>query len=247
EGRPPVPLIPSDLDWQRMREQFAVRAASTRPRRPVGIPPSLQVEAVTGTVQTARNGAVAPLSAGQVLQQGQRVQTSMASGMRASYLGEGTIELGAETRATVRKLPTDAANSSTWLRLDDGSALLRWEPLGESPLPLEVSFSRWAAKIDAGEFFIESRADRAIVCRFAGEAVFSGVPATLPTSFGEGCVELTGDAPARAIPVASVAALRDTQGIVKSLRAQLPTPATTTDAGAATAPPPTPAAPQDRP
>lgn len=223
EGRPPVPLIPSAVDWQSMREQFVVRSGTAaRPKRTDGIPPSLQVEAISGTAQASHYGAATPLAVGQVLEQGQRLQTGTASGLRASYLGEGTIELGAETRATVRKLPTDASNSSTWVRLDDGTAMVRWQPFDPSSLPLEISFSHWAAKIDAGEFFIAAHADHATVCRMAGEAVFSGVPETLPKGFGEGCVELSGDRPARTRNAADVASFSDMLDIAKGLRAQLP-------------------------
>ncbi|HKY91851.1 MAG TPA: hypothetical protein VJM11_12460 [Nevskiaceae bacterium] len=247
-GKQPL-TTPAPLEWQAMRDQFTLRPDLSRavPKEapnplPAPVvaatttdqsdrPAFLVVEAVTGTASAVRDSGRSKLAIGHRVEQGQRVETGDASGLRLSMKDEDTpfelgptFELGPNTRATVRKLPVAGAGAALSLRLDDGAMAVLREPGENAAIPLEVSFAKWAARLRLGEFFLESRDDSATACQLPGDMTLTGVPAASPKAARLTCTGLKADEAPRDVPLPEIAALRDIVAVQRVLRSQLPVP-----------------------
>lgn len=172
----------------------ATGKATAAARKPVAPPASVNM-VVTSTSGTAsirrRNGEVA-LRKGSTVSAGQPVQVGSRSRVSLSIPERGWVDLGASTRFVVHKLPevTPQGSQETWMRLERGWVRIAVAGTSSTIPPPELSFSRWAAKLGDGEYFIESNKDGATACAAKGDIRLSGVPETLPQAMTQPCVRL---------------------------------------------------------
>lgn len=224
------PAAPAKVDASRPAIPPSRDPSDTISSNTIEVRAHLEVESVTGTASILREGVKTAAVPGMRFQQGEAIEVASDSGIRVSVSDAGsydrsdlgTIELGPSSRATMRKMPTATAGSPAWLRLDQGTMLVTWSP-PDAAHPVEVAFSQWAAKAQAGEFFFEGRSnDRATACQLSGAMSFAGVPSTLPQGLTKPCAELRMSQAATPMSIPEVESLRETIGIARILRAKLP-------------------------
>lgn len=210
-------MTPPDATWESVRKGFTLRPAlsaagtavaskSATKTSPAAAPASTVaklppppptqkaiVASVSGAATVRRGTAKASLKRGATVVAGQPIEVGSKSRVELAMPGHGTVALGPSARFTIHKLPEVASSGSqeTWLRAEQGSMriVIPRSATGSTP-QTEVSFSRWAAKLGPGEYYVDTQADRATVCTPAGDLRFSGVPETLPATMDAPCVRL---------------------------------------------------------
>lgn len=195
------------------------RSASTEPVLPPRIMDTVRVSDLQGTATLQQAGRRVALKPEADIGENQPVQVGAKSSLRLSLGKRALFELGPNSRVVVHQLPRDGSGGvrATWLRLEQGYLRVLASD-DRADAPIEVSFSRWAAKLEAGEYFFDSRENAASACASRGPLRLSGVPEWTPQNLQEPCVNLE----ARRAPV-EIALREDDWAILRSKRRLQPT------------------------
>ncbi len=158
---------------------------------PLPIMDTVKVLELHGTATVQDAGRRIALKSGSSVDENQPIQVGAKSTLRLGLGKRAVFELGPNARFVVHKLPRDGAGEAraTWLRLEQGYLRVAASNDREDA-PIEVSFSRWAAKLEPGESFFEARNDAGAACAANGRLHLSGVPEWTPRDLNQSCAML---------------------------------------------------------
>jgi hypothetical protein len=164
---------------------------------PRAAPETIRVQSVKGRATVQRGTREIELKPGMELIEGEPLQVRSRSLLRLGVDRRALLELGPQSRLVIHKRSSSgsAEDRATWLRLERGYLRVVWNDRDDrvgrgGRWPVEVSFARWLARGDGGEYFFDADIKSAAVCAARGPLRLSGVPESAPPVIDYRCARL---------------------------------------------------------
>lgn len=167
------------------------RSASSATTRDVS------VSRIRGRAFRIKPGGVhVSLAPGAAVDFNQPLSVGPKSRMDLLVAGRGELELGPGARLILHPAGREGGTRQgvSALRLEQGYLRIRLER-GKRKEPFEVSFGRWLALLEPGEYVFDTRESESAVCTLTGSLRMSGVPDWTPPSVTSGCVRVAARPP----------------------------------------------------
>lgn len=167
--------------------------------------PVLVVESVGGEATGDLLGEVRRLGAGDVIREREVLRTGPDSRLSLLFASEGLLEMGADARLAIEKLPlaADASDLRSLVSLDRGYLRVLWTPAPDRAArwPFHLFFGGQRSTLQPGEYFFERRPGSLRSCVASGELTVTAIAGDavehLPS---EACYDLQPADPARRLP-----------------------------------------------